>query len=95
MKEAIIQLIETARKEGFTFWTSEQINQWERKRRNIHMSVESDKLQLTSPAEMEEVTVWIPVRKTGQPHPDEKVVYGVICKKEVCEVQQIKEKRWV
>ncbi|WP_313893757.1 hypothetical protein [Psychrobacillus sp.] len=38
VQEAIIQLITTARGQGFTFWTSKQINDWERARRKLSIS---------------------------------------------------------
>lgn len=35
VREAIVQLITTAKSQGFTFWTSKQINDWERARRRL------------------------------------------------------------
>ncbi|WP_462409865.1 polysaccharide deacetylase family protein [Neobacillus sp. Marseille-QA0830] len=64
VREAIIQVIRTAKSQGFTFWTSRQINQWERGRRNIELKWESGEAVATGVAERDDLCVLIPVGNT-------------------------------
>ncbi|MEI4768460.1 hypothetical protein WAX74_02170 [Psychrobacillus sp. FJAT-51614] len=38
VREALLQLITSAKSQGFTFWTSRQINDWERERRKLSIT---------------------------------------------------------
>lgn len=62
VKEAIIQLITTAKEQGFTFWTSKQINDWERARRSVTIDGTSRSgIKVTSLDEESDFVLLIPV----------------------------------
>ena len=81
VREAIVQLITTAKDQGFTFWTSKQINDWERARRTLTIDGNSQNggIKLTSLDEEHDFVILIPVAGNNT---DEKVVkrFGISCK---------------
>lgn len=81
VREAIVQLITTAKGQGFTFWTSKQINDWERARRGVTIdgSSHSGAIKLTTPDEENDFAILIPVAEN---HADDVVVkrFGISCK---------------
>ncbi|WP_419961218.1 hypothetical protein [Psychrobacillus sp. BM2] len=87
VREAIVHLITTAKAQGFTFWTSKQINDWERARRRVTIDSinPSGAIKLTAPDEENDFVILIPIAEN---HSDDVVVkrFGVNCK-------QVKVKR--
>ncbi|WP_062106861.1 polysaccharide deacetylase family protein [Bacillus niameyensis] len=66
VRKAIIEVAETAKAEGFTFWTSKQINEWERARRTVQLTMEGEKVKVSSDREMDDLVVWIPVKEGSE-----------------------------
>ncbi|SDM38945.1 hypothetical protein SAMN05518871_101101 [Psychrobacillus sp. OK028] len=87
VREAIVQLITTAKDQGFTFWTSKQINDWERARRRVKIDDIScsGALMVSTQDEENDFVILIPVDEN---HEDGAVVkrFGISCK-------QVKVKR--
>ncbi|HEY4554760.1 MAG TPA: hypothetical protein VIG80_16310 [Bacillaceae bacterium] len=85
VKNAIVQFIREAKAEGFTFWTSRQINDWERARRSMTISIDSG-LNIYSDTEMQDVAVWVPAADMNA---GEEYVYkyGLAGKRQVMKVQ--------
>ncbi|MEK5214689.1 hypothetical protein [Psychrobacillus sp. FSL H8-0487] len=80
VKEAIIQLITTAKEQGFTFWTSKQINDWERARRSVTIDGTSRSgIKVTSLDEESDFVLLIPVADNVE---SDLVVkrFGICCK---------------
>lgn len=80
VKEAIIQLITTAKEQGFTFWTSKQINDWERARRSVTIDGTSRSgIKVTSLDEESDFLLLIPVADNDE---SDLVVkrFGICCK---------------
>ena len=63
VKEAIVNLIKTAKAQGFTFWTSKQINDWERARRSVTINIQSQTgaLKVASQDDENDFVLLIPV----------------------------------
>ncbi|MCM3123838.1 MULTISPECIES: hypothetical protein [unclassified Mesobacillus] len=61
VREAIVELIRTARSQGFTFWTSRQINQWERDRRKVSITGISGEIQIEGSVKHDGFVVLVPV----------------------------------
>ncbi|MCH1624482.1 hypothetical protein [Fredinandcohnia quinoae] len=80
--EAIQQLIVQAKQEGFTFWTSRQINEWERKRRKISIiGVDHNHHVLTlDDVNVEDAVAYIPIPNSNNTC-NEKIVerFGIPC----------------
>lgn len=79
---ALRNVVHEARRQGFVFWTSKQINDWERARRTLKMTGMDDNgdILLTGDAAAGDAVVWIPVdsRKTGEAA-ETCVRFGVPC----------------
>ena len=84
VNRAIRTVVDEARKRGFVFWTSAEINDWERARRRIRIEgIEADgSVRIRGELPEAPVAVWIPA-----PHPDAGVraerKFGVPCRKAV------------
>ena len=62
VREAIVQLIGIAKDQGFAFWTSKQINDWERARRTVTIDVTHHSgIKVTSLDEESDFVLLIPV----------------------------------
>lgn len=61
VREAIVELIRTARSQGFAFWTSRQINQWERDRRKVSIAGISGEIQVDGSVGNDGFVVLVPV----------------------------------
>jgi len=62
VREAIVQLIGIAKDQGFAFWTSKQINDWERARRTVTIDVPRHSgIKVTSLDEESDFVLLIPV----------------------------------
>ncbi|SEM87234.1 hypothetical protein SAMN04487786_2712 [Paenisporosarcina quisquiliarum] len=85
VREAIVQLITTARTQGFTFWTSKQINDWERTRRGLTINgiSYSGDIKVTSRDEENDFMLLIPIAEDHASADDEVIVerFGINCKK--------------
>lgn len=81
VREAIVQLITTAKGQGFTFWTSKQINDWERARRRVTIDgiSYSGTIKLTALDEESDFVILIPVAENDA---DDAIVkrFGISCK---------------
>lgn len=81
VREAIVHLITTAKDQGFAFWTSKQINDWERARRRVTIDgiSPSGAIKLTTLDEENDFVILIPVDEN---HADDVVVkrFGISCK---------------
>lgn len=81
VREAIVHLITTAKDQGFAFWTSKQINDWERARRRVTIDgiSPSGAIKLTTLDEENDFVILIPV---GENDADDVVVkrFGISCK---------------
>ncbi len=64
VREAFVELIETARSEGFTFWTGCEINGWERERRTVKITGLSNTLTpiIEGPKPSQDLVYYIPVQ---------------------------------
>ncbi|UVI32664.1 hypothetical protein [Paenibacillus spongiae] len=84
VRAALRRVVEEARSRGFTFWTGEQINRWERSRRNISLDMAADGTVIVSGEAPEGAVIWIPVPDGYEPSEDEELAdqYGVSCRKE-------------
>ncbi|MEK4083061.1 hypothetical protein [Psychrobacillus sp. FSL K6-1415] len=84
VREAIVQLITTARTQGFTFWTSKQINDWERSRRGLTINGirSSGDIKVTSRDGENDFMLLIPIAEDYASADDEVIVqrFGVNCK---------------
>ena len=90
VNQAIRSVVAEARKKGFAFWTSAEINDWERRRRNIRITgISPDgQVEFQGEAGTGGVVVWVPEPfASGQ----EEVRCGVPCKKIVLDAQRIRE----
>lgn len=85
VREAIVQLITTAKTQGFTFWTSKQINDWERTRRGLTINgiSYSGDIKVTSRDEEIDFMLLIPIAEDHASADDEVIVerFGINCKK--------------
>jgi hypothetical protein len=63
VREAIVQLIHTAKQQGFSFWTSKQINNWVRGRRKVEIIGISDlgEIELKGNIYEDKLVVLLPV----------------------------------
>jgi hypothetical protein len=96
VREAMVQLIRTAKSQGFTFWTCQQINQWERERRKVILKWESGEISAAGPLEREDLAVLIPIEmkeRTGDARENHEIVkrFGVTCYKISTRVNMLKE----
>ncbi|MDF2066133.1 hypothetical protein [Bacillus sp. Cr_A10] len=65
VREAILELITTAKDQDFTFWTSRQINDWERERRKLSITgiSESGEIELTGSMDRNDFVILVPLSK--------------------------------
>ncbi|MBS4191609.1 hypothetical protein KHA94_15575 [Bacillus sp. FJAT-49705] len=85
VKNALVQFIREAKSKGFTFWTSKQINDWERARRQLTIFI-SGGLKVISDIEMPDIKVWIPASDIDS---EDELVYkfGLAGKRKILSVQ--------
>ncbi|MFD0960906.1 hypothetical protein [Paenibacillus chungangensis] len=87
VREAIREVAEKAKRSGFTFWTSKQVNDWQRERRTIRILEidDSGKAQLDAGAVTKPITVWVPrCMASAEEAPDASMYrLGVLCSKQV------------
>ncbi|MFC5407477.1 hypothetical protein [Cohnella soli] len=84
VREAMIKVIEEGMKAGFTFWTSRQINDWVRARRQIAIEgIAADGSVLsTNPGIAANAVVWIPIFRNQLGDAEEThFKYGIPCRK--------------
>ncbi|MCH6269367.1 hypothetical protein [Neobacillus citreus] len=86
VKEALIEVVRKARAAGFTFWTSKQINDWERARRTLTVSA-NGRLEVLGAAELPDVKVWIPLADADAEERGLTYKYGLPGKTQVLQVQ--------
>jgi len=79
------KVIDTAREMGFTFWTSSQINAWERARRELRIEGmdEKGKVQLKNDIELRNAVVWVPIPNQANGEAPIEVKFGIPCMKQV------------
>ncbi|MCQ6557745.1 hypothetical protein [Paenibacillus mendelii] len=85
VRAAFRRVVEEAQDRGFVFWTGQQINNWERVRRNIALCPSDDRgnpIMLTGEAP-EGAVIWIPVPESYTQLEGEELAvhYGVTCRK--------------
>ncbi|MCF6409989.1 hypothetical protein [Pseudalkalibacillus salsuginis] len=88
VRGAIGEVARKAKEQGFEFWTSKEINHWERVRRKVKIiNVYNDeKLMIDNPENIENVIVWIPIsRHNATRYNPERVQekFGIPCIKKV------------
>ncbi|MVP01007.1 hypothetical protein [Paenibacillus lutrae] len=68
VRQAIREVVQQASQMGFTFWTSKQINDWQRARRKIQVTGidESGRVQLERAGVEESLAVWLPVSEAAE-----------------------------
>lgn len=82
------EYVSTAKKMGFTFWTGERINEWQRARRSIRVTglneqgatISTVAVQLEKP---EDVVVWIPCSPAEVQQVHTEHIFGVACRKQL------------
>ncbi|WP_043930797.1 hypothetical protein [Bacillus sp. EB01] len=86
VREALIKLIKTAKSQGFTFWTSAEINKWERERRKVSIKGISGEIEIDGQVERDGLVLLIPIeadKGTKQLQGDTESVtrFGFQCRK--------------
>lgn len=78
VREAFIELVDTAKKEGFVFWTGCEINSWEREKRSVKITGLSDTLTpiIDGPETSHEIVYIIP---TTEKSADTITQFGLNC----------------
>src|SRR5690606_38392855 len=81
VRRALRRVVEEARKREFVFWTGEQIDEWERRRRRIRLTGvdETGRPQVADTAGCEEAAVLIPVPRRGESRRKTVFRHGVEC----------------
>ncbi|HZG57944.1 hypothetical protein [Paenibacillus sp.] len=81
-RDALRYVVAEAKRRGFAFWTSREINDWERERRSIRIDgVDPDgKPRVRARAVSKPAVAWVPI---AEPEPGEalEIKYGVPCRK--------------
>jgi len=88
VRQAITKVIQEAKKAGFIFWTSSQINEWVRaKRQLIIEGIDADGCVLCSnPGKASNAVVWTPLLPHEATDSDDvHLKYGIRCKKTIIE----------
>ncbi|MBP1990541.1 hypothetical protein [Paenibacillus eucommiae] len=82
---ALRNLVTEARKQGFVFWTSKQINDWERARRTVKMDGINDQgeVKLSGDPAAQGAVVWIPVVHMDGSNVQSQSKFGVNCVKQL------------
>ncbi|MEF2245979.1 hypothetical protein [Paenibacillus sp. IITD108] len=81
--DALRKVVKEAKQRGFVFWTSRQINEWERARRQIRIQGLSENGQLNVEGSLSNAVVWVPlpegeaIAEAGQAA----LKFGVLCRK--------------
>ncbi|CAM3616692.1 hypothetical protein [Marinicrinis lubricantis] len=85
VRKAIRKVVEEAKRRGMTFWTSKQINDWERARRKVRIDgMDSNGLVIRGEVEFGGMEVWIPTAAASSADGAEvEIKYGVPCVKKV------------
>ncbi|WP_127588490.1 hypothetical protein [Paenibacillus koleovorans] len=90
VRRSMLLLAKEARQRGFTFWTCEQINDWERARRRIDVrtavSGPTAGSRTANPSQSYAV-LWVPSAGPAETHPST-IKYGVPCMKKIVAVHQ-------
>lgn len=90
VREAIAEVIQKARAEGFIFWTCEQINEWVRAKRKIRVTGISSEgvVQYSNPAGISQAVIWTPLSAHAATEDIEnaEIKYGLKCKKTIINV---------
>ncbi|MFD0960958.1 hypothetical protein [Paenibacillus chungangensis] len=84
VNKAIRKVVAEARERGFTFWTSQQINDWERARRKVCITgIDANaEARVKHGTELKDAVVWIPVQE-GAANREIVNRFGVPCVKQV------------
>jgi hypothetical protein len=82
---AFRKLVKEAKIRGYVFWTSKQINDWERARRMIKISrvEDSGKVKVEKNGIGHRVVVWVPVSEEKVKHNETVMKFGVPCIKHI------------
>ncbi|MEF2244063.1 polysaccharide deacetylase family protein [Paenibacillus sp. IITD108] len=82
VRRAIGELVEKARERGYSFWTSQQVNDWQRKRRKVRITGlnNSGEVQLECSSVKQPVIVWVPA---SEKQADMSYLYGIPCVQQV------------
>lgn len=83
--QAVRKVVAEARKRGFVFWTSEEINRWERERRNVKIiGIGTDgSLKAEGIDQVENVVAYLPVPELTEAAAGTEMRFGVPCRKVV------------
>ncbi|OCA83221.1 hypothetical protein A8F94_19120 [Bacillus sp. FJAT-27225] len=86
VREALIELMKTAKNQGFSFWTSAEINKWERERRKVSIRGISGEIEFDGQPEQDGLVLLIPIeaeKGTNQLQGDTETVtrFGFRCRK--------------
>lgn len=86
VREALLQTVHIAKERGFTFWTGGQINNWERKRRQMRITGLDEKGNVIIRSEIddhgiEKAIFWRPIFSEEEPGSDQiiKERFGIKC----------------
>lgn len=78
-RNALKKLLAEAIDRGMPWWTSEQINTWERARRAVHMELSDTGLKVASGEKLEEAVIYIPLAEEPKDKTDIIYRWGVPC----------------
>lgn len=89
VREALISVIQEAKKAGFVFWTGQQINEWVRAKRQISVNdIHADgSIAYSNPSKIGNAVIWTPLTINEANHSKDKIhiKYGIPCKKTIIE----------
>lgn len=84
VRKAFGDVVQQAKEKGYAFWTSEQINDWIRSRRQVKIAgIQGDSVELQADQVPEGLVVWIPVmeEELSSSVADTDMRFGVLCRK--------------
>ncbi|MBT2644672.1 hypothetical protein J7I80_20860 [Bacillus sp. ISL-41] len=82
VREAIVEMIRTARDQEFTFWTSKQVNQWERARRKVVIEGTSGEIKIDGVIGRDDFVLLVPLAANQCSDDEDTVIrFGFQCRK--------------